>query len=554
MKLVTRLTQEKVRFDQETDAHLVLTLTAPAVNAEKTRPKLALIMCIDTSSSMAGPKLEYAKQSVLKMIEHMKGDDVFGVVTFDSQVRVVAAPQRLEGHKDEFRKAVQGLTTSGMTNFSGGMLKSIDLLKNLDLNGSYIHRVIMFTDGQANVGPAKEPAEIIKLLKANAEHVTASAFGYGSGTDFSPDFLTEFAKEGKGNYAHVEDPDKALQAFGTELGGLISTYATDVRIELKPLNGHSVEKVISDVDVDEENTGEVYINVPDLLAEETRHLVVAVKMAKQKAHGPRAVNVFDVKATFQTFDAQGKKETHTVESKGRVQFVKEGDEDKKLDATLDDIVGLAQLVRSQLEAESQAKRGDYAAAAAVMEHRANDFKRRGREKLAAASSNIGGKMASASLYVQNNGYLKSFERGVTRGVGVASYSAGADYDLQELGVMTSTSSQTTTSASFTGSGSVVQPSLTGAVVAPAVQPVTWIADSSINLQGNPAWVGGSSPFSGDLGGVTASPAIPAVVGVTAPPTPPAPVPAHETSKSDAKSQDKASSKKSLKQTRSNKSW
>ena len=543
MKLNSRLTHGKVRFDQDTDAHLVLTITAPAVNTEAVRPKLALIMCIDTSSSMAGPKLEYAKQSVNKMIEHLKDDDVFGVVTFDSHVRVVAEPKRLEGRKDAMRKAVQALTTSGMTNFSGGMLKSVDLLKNLDLNGSYIHRVVMFTDGQANCGPAKEPAEIIKLFKANADHVTASAFGYGSGTDFSPDFLSDFAKEGKGNYAHVENPDKALQAFGTELGGLISTYATDMRIEVKPLNGHSIQSVISDVDVDEENTGEVYINVPDMLAEETRHLVLAVKLAKQKGHGQRAVNIFDVKATYQTFDAQGKKETHSLEGKGKVQFVKDGDEDKKPGTELDDIVGLAQLVRSQLEAEEQAKRGNYAEAERVMHARANDFKRRGREKLAAVSSSLGDKMGSAQLYASNNGYLRSFENGVTRGVGVASYSAGAEYALQDLGVQTTTSSQVSTASSFTGS--VVVPS-GAAGIAAGVAPVQhiWVADGGAPHLANgvnPMWV---AP---DLAGYSVG----SLVAPVAPPEPP--VPDHETNKGDVKPEGSASKKK-LKQTRSNKSW
>ena len=533
MKIDARLTHKKVRFDQDTDAHLVLTVTAPAVNTDKVRPKLALIMCIDTSGSMQGVKLDYAKQSVLKMIEHLKGDDVFGVVTFDSQVRIVADPKRIEGRKDEMR----------MTNFAGGMLKSIELLNDLDLGGDYIHRVVMFTDGQANCGPAKVPDEIIKLYKANAGHVTASAFGYGSGSDFSPDFLTEFAKEGKGNYAHIEDPDKALKAFGTELGGLVSTYATDLSIEIKPLNEHSIEKVISDVDADEENTGEVFIKVPDLLAEETRHIVVAVKLAKQKTHGPRAVNVFDLKLGYQTFDSLGKKETHTGEAKGRVQFVKEGDQDKKSDAALDDIVGLAQLVRAQLEAEEQAKKGNFAAAAAVMNDVSDSFTTRGNSRLAAASSNLGGRMASASLYAANNSYLRSFERGATRGMGVASYAAGADADLAELGVQLTNSAQTTTSAAF-ASDAIAQP------VAPAasqavVNPLGGLVDlswtSGIQSQQIAGWTGSpNTPNGPGLSGslLTSQSQVSLTqsqVSLTEPP-----VPVHETNKGDAKSSDKAS--------------
>lgn len=531
MKIDSRLTFSKIRFDQDTDAHLILSLTAPAVNAEKTRPKLALVMCIDTSTSMGdNNKLEYAKQSILKMIDHLKGDDVFGVVAFDSDVHVVAKPVRLEGKKDEMRKAVSKLAVNGMTNFSGGMLKSLELLNNLDLGGDYLHRVIMFTDGVANVGPAKDKEGILRLLNANMGHVTVSAFGYGTGTqDFKPDFLAEFAREGKGNYAHVENPDKALAAFGTELGGLISTYASDISVEIKPLNGHSIESVITDVTVDEENTGEVFVKVPDLLAEETRHIVIAVKLSKQKVHGPRAVNVFDVTAKFQTFDSTGKRENHAEETKGKIQFVKEGDEDKKPDAKLDDIVGLAQLVRAQLEAEEQAKKGNFVQAQSVMRAATNSFTGRGREKLAAASASLGDRVGSASMYAQSAGYLRSFAGGATRGVGVASYSTGAEADLHHLGVVTSNSVQTSTSDSFTSALGGIN--VAGGIAANiGAAPQAWIGDV-------PPLVGGAS-F--DIGGGN-----PILV---------APVPeVHETNKKD---EPKASSAKRLplKQSKSKTRW
>ncbi len=454
MKVTANLTFDTVRFDQETDAHLVLSLTAPTVDTDKIRPRLAIIMCIDISGSMEGQKLEYAKQSAYKMLEHCQPDDILGVVAFGSQVKVIAKPARVGSDKDKIRKLVTGLRIEGMTNFAGGMIKSIELLKELDIGSDYIHRVIMLTDGVANVGPAKTPTEIIKLLQANAEHITCSAFGYGVADDrqgFNPDFLADFSKEGKGNYAHIENPDNALKAFGTELGGLISTYATDIRIELKPLAGHSIDSVVSDVDVDEENTGEVYVNIPDLLAEETRNIVVAVKLAKQKTHGPRSVNVFDVQTTYQTFDSQGKRESHSEAARCKVQFVKSGDEDKKPKADLDAIVGLAQLVRAQLESEAQAKKGDYVKAASVMRAMSADFGDRGLAHLSAASDKIGSYVGNSMSYGSNHGYLRSFASGATRGLGVASYSASSAEDLSTLGVQMSTSSTTSTANAFAGS-------------------------------------------------------------------------------------------------------
>lgn len=550
MKLASNLTFNKVRFDQDTDAHLVLQLTAPMLDTEQLRPKLALIMVIDTSGSMAGQKLEYAKQSALKMVDHLKADDTFGLVTFGSNVQVVVTVGRLGDRKDEIRKAISKLTTNGMTNFAGGMMKAFEMLKSLDLGSDCIHRVIMLTDGQANVGPAKTPATILTLLQSNMEHITCSAFGYGSGSEFSPDFLNDFAKEGKGNYAHIENPDSALKAFGTELGGLISTYATDIRVEVNPLAGHTISKVVSDVDVDEESTGEVFVKIPDLLSEETRNIVVGVKLAKQKGHGPRAVNAFNVKATYQTFDSTGKKHSHTVEANGKVRFVKEGDEDKAPVKTLDDIVGLAQLVRAQLEAEDFAKKGNFDGAKNVMRTASVNFTGRGLDKLAAASSDLSCRMENHTLYAANNGYLRSFEAGATRGLGVASYASGSDQALASLGVQMSNSSTTSTASSFAASSITIPepaaevPHVSG-YVAPASIPSVWsgiVAPvggvvSGSAIVDNPLWVVSPDSF-----------------GSTVSVHPPVPE-KHETSKSDGGTNPPSkSAKKSLKQSRSKSSW
>jgi len=455
MKLESRLLTDQVQFDQDTTTHMVVSLTAPSIETDTIRPKLAIILCVDVSGSMAGNKLEYAKQSANKVIEHLKADDILGLVAFDTNVKVVYSPVRVSGKKDELRKAVSSLQAGSSTNFAGGMIKSLELLKSLDVGSNYIHRVIMLTDGAANVGPATTKEGILKLLNANREYITCSAFGYGGAvfSDFDPGLMADFAKSGNGNYAHIENPDKALAAFGTELGGLCSTYATELVVDLKAINGHTIESVVSDVDVDEDVTGEFSIKIPDILAEETRHIVVAVKLAKQKVQGPRSVNIFDVKASYQTFDAQGKKENHEEETKCKVRFAKESG---KPNPELDNIVGLAQLVRAQLEAEELVKKGNFAGASSVLTTQSLNFDSRGMGGLASASQNIGAMYSNSAKYGSSTGFLRSFSAGASRGVGVAGYSDGVEHELARLGVQTSTSSTASMSTAF--QAAPVQPS------------------------------------------------------------------------------------------------
>jgi hypothetical protein len=62
MKLNPQFTFEKVRFDQENNLHLVLSLEAPRSDWQAKRPPLFLLPVVDVSGSMRGQKLEYAKR------------------------------------------------------------------------------------------------------------------------------------------------------------------------------------------------------------------------------------------------------------------------------------------------------------------------------------------------------------------------------------------------------------------------------------------------------------------------------------------------------------
>ena len=104
MKIEARSTFSQIRFDQGKDAHLVLSLTAPALDASTPRPGICIIPCIDVSGSMAGQKLEFAKRSVLKLVDHLRPTDYCGVIAFESSIHDVAKPEQLaNGAKDRIK-------------------------------------------------------------------------------------------------------------------------------------------------------------------------------------------------------------------------------------------------------------------------------------------------------------------------------------------------------------------------------------------------------------------------------------------------------------------
>lgn len=446
MQLDARFTFNKVRFDQDADAHLVLSLTAPTAKVEENRPRLCIVPLIDLSGSMEGPKLAYAKKSLIKLIDHLTPNDYCGLITFSYASKVEQKPIRCTAEaKDELKRKVGSLVTSGATNIGDALVDGFKIANDMDLANEVITRVILFTDGAANHGALKDPADILKMVGPNRGIASVSAFGYG--VDAEQDFLRNLSKTGSGNYSFVQNPDDALSAFGKELGGLLSTLGTNLVVEVSPLAGHKITQVISDVEAEEEDTGDVLIKIPDILSEETRHLVLGIKLKAQKNAFPRDVNVVEVKLAYDTLDANLKREHKTLEAKAKVQFVKDGEQQKDADQELDKIVGLAQIVRAQIEAEEHAKRGNYHDAQAVMRSVSHTVGSRGMADLGVVAQNLSGRLGSREAYVGSSSYLASFSRGATRGMG-GTYDVHAASDLKTAGVIMSNTSQAMVESSF----------------------------------------------------------------------------------------------------------
>ena len=456
MKINAQFSLEKIQHNKSNDLHLVVSLKAPAIDWQKRRSPICIIPVIDCSQSMGSAgKMEYAKQSVLKLIDHLQPGDYMGIVGFSSEPFLVSAPVEItQAQKDLLKGKVGELKPDSWTNFSGGMLLGLEQGNKTDLPSGTQVRIVMFTDGQANRGSAVKPEDIVKLLKATKGGCSVSAFGYGA--DAQQDMLSDVSRMGDGNYAFIKAPEDALAAFGRELGGLLSTYATNIKIELFPHNGHRVTEVLSDVDVEEdEKAGTVAIKLADILAEETRNLVFAVKTSEQKQPLPRDVNLFDVKISYDTVDENGKKHSETKELKAKLRFVKDGEQQDKPIKAVDEIVALAQLAKAQIEAEKLANHGNYQQAYAVMNFMAADLNTRGLENYSANVVKMADKMSNAAVYASSAGYRMSVKKSVTRGQSASTSDPEAMADLGVYNCVVSNDAQEATASSFTSSAPVV---------------------------------------------------------------------------------------------------
>jgi Ca-activated chloride channel family protein len=443
MKATAQLTFQKLPTGQSARAHLVVTLTAPAVRRARKRPPVCVVPVIDVSGSMEGPKLEQAKRSVMKLIDHLGPDDHCGVVAFASRVYLVGAPEPMTAEgKARLRLAVGDLEANDQTNLSGGMVKGFELANDPALPDAALRRVILFTDGCANHGVATTAPDLRSLVEMLRGRATVSAFGYGADAD--QDLLSTLARAGGGNYAFVAGPDEALSAFARELGGLLSTYAQEIELQVTASEGARVRSILSDVDADTKR-GVTLIELEDILGEEERHIVLEVELPTVDA--PAAGQPFVVEGRYRVLGDGSDLETRTFRETVPVEWVEPARAQRGPTPELDVIVAQAQLLRAQLDAEEAARRGNFQEAVQVLVVLGEELAERGHDAAARTCREMADRVRDGSAYQRSASYRKSMQSGLRRGSS-SSLDVAALADLQAMGKGVRTRAQEEMADSF----------------------------------------------------------------------------------------------------------
>lgn len=196
--------------------------------AHTRRAPINLALVIDKSGSMAGERIERARQAALEAVRRLDRDDLVSLVAFDQEVRVLL-PARRVGDGAALSAAIERIVAGGTTNLHGGVVEGATQLR-ANIEGGYTHRVILLSDGQANVGP--RTPEALGDLGAQLMRQGIAVTTIGLGLDFNEDLMTRLARRSDGNTYFVEDGRDLPRIFREELGDVLSIVARRVVVEV----------------------------------------------------------------------------------------------------------------------------------------------------------------------------------------------------------------------------------------------------------------------------------------------------------------------------------
>ena len=195
------------------------------------RKPAVLTFVIDVSGSMATEnRLELVKQSLRLLVDHLQPDDRIGIAVYGTNGRKVLDHTGVS-NKGRILNAINALSTNGSTNAEQGIRIGYEMARQAFRPG-WINRVILCSDGVANVGQTG-PDEIFKLIKSKVdEGITLSAMGFGMG-NYNDVLMEQLGDKGNGHYAYIDTLDEARRIFCGNLTGMLQVAARDVKLQVE---------------------------------------------------------------------------------------------------------------------------------------------------------------------------------------------------------------------------------------------------------------------------------------------------------------------------------
>ena len=195
------------------------------------RKNAVLTFVIDVSGSMGYEnRLELVKQALTLLVEQLRPDNKVGIVVYGTNARVVL-PHTSIVNREHILTAIRALATEGATNAEAGLRMGYKLaLQNS--KSDCINRVILCSDGVANVGQTGSDAILKKIRTYVKEGITLTTVGFGMG-NYNDILMEQLANDGNGSYAYVDTLSEAKRIFVENLTGTLQVIAKDAKIQVE---------------------------------------------------------------------------------------------------------------------------------------------------------------------------------------------------------------------------------------------------------------------------------------------------------------------------------
>ncbi|HNT25533.1 MAG TPA: von Willebrand factor type A domain-containing protein [Anaerolineales bacterium] len=194
------------------------------------RKSSVLTFVIDVSGSMDQEnRLGLVKHSLELLVERLNADDSVAIVVYGTEARVVLYPTAGD-QRSTILDAIYSLRPEGSTNAEAGLRLAYQMAAQA-FRGGANNRVILCSDGVANVG-ATGPDAILEVIGGYvSENIYLTTLGFGMG-NFNDVLMEQLADKGNGNYSYIDTVDQAEKLFVEDLTATLQVIARDAKVQV----------------------------------------------------------------------------------------------------------------------------------------------------------------------------------------------------------------------------------------------------------------------------------------------------------------------------------
>lgn len=269
------LDREVLPADERQTAVVKISLDAAEPPREIDRPPVNLCIVLDRSGSMRGEKIEHAREAALEALSRLGKNDVFSLVTYHSSVETLIPAGTIRDVR-RARQLIRGIQPAGNTALFGGVSQgAAEIRKSLEDHAEgMVHRLILLSDGLANVGPSSP--EDMGRLGASLMKEGISVTTVGVGNDYNEDLMTQLSQRSDGNSYYVERSNDLARIFNEEIGDVLNVVAREIEIIIQcPKHVRPVRTIGRDAVI---RGQKVKLNLNQLYGRQEKYLLLEVEV------------------------------------------------------------------------------------------------------------------------------------------------------------------------------------------------------------------------------------------------------------------------------------
>jgi Ca-activated chloride channel family protein len=215
---------------EEPQVIYLLTDIIPDLRAQQqpqVESRLNLTLVLDHSKSMDGTRLEKVKVAAHQIVDQLKPEDVFSVISFNDFAEVVV-PATAATDKPAMKARISLMNAAGGTEIFRGLAAGVEQNRTY-LAPKLVNHVLMLTDGRTY---GDEEKCLALAREVSKQGISISAMGLGH--DWNDHFLDELAALTGGHSEYINSHGAVVRFMNDHVRNLSNVFAERLQLSIAP--------------------------------------------------------------------------------------------------------------------------------------------------------------------------------------------------------------------------------------------------------------------------------------------------------------------------------